>query len=66
MRLWSKDFSQDGSEDEAIPAPDGIDRILEYSMDGGEVPTGVTIAAEEDISIRGIEVREPGESWQTL
>ena len=61
--------SRDDSEDEAIPAPDGIEAILEYSMKGGEVPEGVTIAGKENISSRripGLEIREPGEQWAAL
>lgn len=65
MRMWAR--SED-SADEVIPAPVGIERILEYSMrePDAAVPEGVTKPSEEDISIRGIEVRGPGETWTRL
>ena len=67
MRLWSK--REQDSEEFDIPAPDGIERILEYSLKGGQVPTGVTIAGGETISSRRVDplqVREPGDEWVAL
>lgn len=43
------------SEEFDIPAPDGIEAILEYSMADGEVPKGVTIPADPRVS--------SGEAW---
>jgi hypothetical protein len=67
MRLWSK--REEDSADEAIPAPVGIEAIMEYSMAEGEVPEGVTIPGEETISSRRVEclkVRQPDGSWKAL
>ena len=63
--------SRQDSEEFDIPAPVGIEAILEYSMadPDAQVPTGVTIAGREDISSRripGLEIREPGEPWAAL
>lgn len=51
MRMWSK---REDEADEIIPAPADIRPILEYSMEGAEVPEGVTIPGRENISSGGV------------
>lgn len=62
MRLWSVD-----SEDEDVPAPVGIEPILEYTAEGGPDPR-VTIPEQGDLSsrVKDIQVREPGGEWTPL
>ena len=68
MRLWSKREEED-SDDGYIPAPDGIERILEYGMEKGEVPTPVTKPAEGLIlseRIEDVRVRDDSGNWVAL
>ena len=73
MRLWSK--REDDSEDLVIPAPVGIDKIMEYGMDGAD-PEGLVDRLENVTELHGpslssrrvniLKVRQPGEPWADL
>ena len=52
-----------------VDPPADIAGIMAYSMEGAEIPEGVTVSGGEHISSRRIEdvrVREPGGEWAAL